>query len=175
MKTLGLLRHAKSGWDDPSLRDFERPLSARGRKAARAMGQEMRTLGLVFDRIIASPAARVTETLAGMTETYGSTAAEYDQRVYLAAPATLLEIVRATDDAAERLLIVGHNPGMEQLALLLVRGGALRDQMAVKYPTAALAQISLPVARWHDVEQASGTLELFLRPRDLAPGLGPDD
>lgn len=169
MKTLTLLRHAKSGWDDPSLSDFERPLNARGHVAARAMGREMRALGLAGDRIVASPAARVTETIDGLAESYGPLAPVYDERIYLASLDTLLDIVRATDDAHHTLLLVGHNPGMERLALLLSRGGPLHDEVALKYPTGALAEISFPVDHWRDVAESGGTLERFLRPRDLSP------
>jgi phosphohistidine phosphatase len=176
MRTLFLLRHAKSDWGDPAFGDFERPLNARGRKAALAVGRELRRLGLAAERILASPAARVVETLEGVADGYGARmAVDYDRRLYLAPAETLLDFVRAADDADDRLLIVGHNPGMEQLALRLARGGTLRDQLAAKYPTGALAQISLPAAHWREVEPGSGTLDRFLRPRDLAPGLGPDD
>jgi len=176
MKTLYLLRHAKSDWHDPALSDFERPLNARGHKAARAMGRELNKRGLAADRILASPAARVVETLEGLAEGYGARmGVDYDQRLYLASVETLLDFVRESDEGTARLLIAGHNPGMEQLALLLAGGGALRDEVAVKYPTGALAQVSLPVARWRDVGQGCGTIALFLRPRDLASGLGPDD
>jgi len=176
MKILYLLRHAKSDWADPARGDFDRPLNARGRKAAQAMGRELRHRGLAADRILASPAARVVETLEGVAEGYGGRmAVDYDQSLYLAPAETLLDFIRAADDAHGRLLVVGHNPGMEQLALLLSRGGALRDRVAAKYPTGALARIGLPAAHWRDVERGSGRLDLFLRPRDLAPGLGPDD
>jgi len=167
MKTLTLLRHAKSGWDDPSLSDFQRPLNARGRSAARAMGREMRALGLAFDHIVASPAARVTETILGLAESYGPLAPAYDEDVYLASLEALLDIVRATDDRHATLLLVGHNPGMERLTLLLSRGGALHDEVALKYPTGALAEIELPVDHWRDVAESGGTLTRFLRPRDL--------
>src|SRR5580765_183372 len=169
MKTLTLLRHAKSGWDDPSLSDFERPLNARGRNAVRAMGREMRALGLAFDRIVASPAARVTETIDGLAESYGPLAPVYDENVYLASLDTLRDIVRATDDAHETLLLVGHNPGMQRLALLLSRGGTLHEEIALKYPTGALAEIAFPVGHWRDVAESGGTLTRFLRPRDLGP------
>jgi phosphohistidine phosphatase len=167
MKTLSLLRHAKSGWDDPSLSDFARPLNARGRGAARAMGQELRALGLAWDHVLASPAARVTETIDELAESYGPLAPIYDERIYLAALDTLLELVRATDDAYATLLVVGHNPGMERLALLLSRGGALHDELTLKYPTGALAEIAFPVDHWRDVAESGGTLARFLRPRDL--------
>jgi phosphohistidine phosphatase len=167
MKVLTLLRHAKSGWDDPALSDFDRPLNARGRSAARAMGHEMRALGLGWDRIVASPAARVTETIDELAESYGPLAPVYDEAVYLASIETLLDIVRATGDGDANLLIVGHNPGMERLALLLSRGGALHDEVALKYPTGSLAEIAFAVDRWRDVAESGGTLVRFLRPRDL--------
>jgi phosphohistidine phosphatase len=167
MKVLSLLRHAKSGWDDPALPDFDRPLNARGREAARAMGRAMRALGLGYDRILASPAARVTGTIDELAQSYGPIRPVYDERLYLAPPETLIEMVRATDDAHGRLLLVGHNPGMERLALLLSRGGPLHEAVALKYPTGALAEIALPVDHWRDVAESSGTLARFLRPRDL--------
>ncbi|HEV7659387.1 MAG TPA: histidine phosphatase family protein [Allosphingosinicella sp.] len=174
MKTLTLLRHAKSGWDAP-VRDFDRPLSPRGRKAARAMGREMKRLGLDFDFVLASPAARVTETLTELAQGYGgAVATDFDEHIYLASAETLLEIVRAADDAHERLLIAGHNPGMEQLALLLAEGGALRDRIAAKYPTGALAELRFDGPGWRDVAAGAGRLERFIRPRDLDPQLGPE-
>ncbi|HEV2816821.1 MAG TPA: histidine phosphatase family protein [Allosphingosinicella sp.] len=167
MKILTLLRHAKSGWDDPSLPDFERPLNARGRAAARAIGAEMRRLGLAWDCVLASPAARVTQTIDGLAESCGPLAPVYDERVYLATAETLLALVRAADDGCESLLIVGHNPGLERLALLLGRPGPLRDEIAAKYPTGALAEIAFPVDHWRDAGPSGGTLARFTRPRDL--------
>jgi phosphohistidine phosphatase len=175
MRILTLLRHAKSGWDAPVARDFDRPLSPRGRKAARAMGREMKRLGLGFDLVLASPAARITETLTELAQGYGgAVATEFDEHIYLASAETLLGIVRAADDANERLLIVGHNPGMEQLSLLLAGGGALRDRIAAKYPTGALAELCFEGARWRDVTAGAGRLERFILPRDLDPQLGPE-
>src|SRR3954452_13054665 len=165
MKILSLLRHAKSGWDDPSLSDFARPLNARGRGAARAMGREMRALGLAWDRVLASPAARVTETIDGLRESYGPIAPVYDEAIYLASLDALLDIIRATDDACASLLVVGHNPGMERLALLLSRGGPLHDEAALKYPTGALAEIAFATDHWRDVGESGGALARFLRPR----------
>jgi len=176
MKTLTLLRHAKSRWDMPVARDFERPLNARGRKAARAMGREMRRLGLGYDLVLASPAARVTETLTELAQGYGAAVdTQFDETIYLAPVDTLLALVRATDDSDARLLLVGHNPGMEQLALLLADGGPLRDEIAAKYPTAALAEIAFDAEHWHDVGPGDGRLERFIRPRELGEGLGPND
>jgi phosphohistidine phosphatase len=178
MKILTLLRHAKSTWDDPVARDFDRPLNQRGRRAAQTVGREMRAQGLAFDRIIASPAVRVIETLEEIGAGYGQALdPHYDQRLYLAPTETLLDLIQDTDDNVERLLIAGHNPGLERLVLLLTRkgGDGLRDEVEVKYPTATLAEISLPVEHWKEIEEGIGTLARFIRPRDLDPELGPDE
>ena len=176
MKTLTLLRHAKSGWDAPVARDFDRPLNARGRKAARAMGREMRRLGLGYDQVLASPAVRVTETLTEVAQGYGAAVeTSFDEAIYLAPVDILLALVRAADDGDARLLLVGHNPGMEQLALLLSGAGPLRDEIAAKYPTGALAEIAFDMDRWRDIVPGKGRLGRFIRPRELGEGLGPND
>jgi phosphohistidine phosphatase len=176
MKTLTLLRHAKSDWDDPVQRDFDRPLNNRGRRAARTVGHEMKRLGLAFDLCVASPAMRVRETLAEVESAFGPLTPEFDQRLYLADPDTLLDRVRAASAEAERLLLVGHNPGLEMLVLSLAAAGAspLLGEVEVKYPTGTLAELSLPVERWADVTPGRAQLIRFIRPRDLDPDLGPD-
>ena len=176
MKTLTLLRHAKSDWDDTVQRDFDRPLNPRGRRAARTVGREMKRLGLSFDHVIASSAVRVRETLAEVEGAFGSLQAHFEKRVYLAAPDTLLELIRSAPETAETLLLVGHNPGLEQLVLALSGPGAgqLREEVEVKYPTATLAELRLPVEHWADVAEGTAELTRFLRPRDLDPNLGPD-
>ena len=176
MKTLTLLRHAKSAWDDPVQRDFDRPLNARGRRAAQTIGREMRSLELMFDRVIASPAVRVIETLEDVGQGYGRAIEPlFDKRVYLASTDTLIDLIQAVPDDCMRLLLVGHNPGLETLALLLTRGNGLRAELALKYPTATLAEIELPAQRWSEVGEGAGTLSRFIRPRDLDPELGPDE
>ena len=178
MKRLTLLRHAKSTWDDPVTRDFDRPLNAKGKRAARTVGRHMREAGLTFDQVTASPAVRVVETLAAVAEGYGRPLApDWNKRVYLASAATLLEIVQETPDDASSLLLVGHNPGMEDMVLLLVPDrdeDHARDQVEEKYPTASLAEIEIDVKRWADVREGAGTLTRFVRPRDLDPALGPE-
>jgi phosphohistidine phosphatase len=176
MKSLTLLRHAKSGWDDPVTRDFERPLNPRGRRAARIVGAEMKARGLAFELVLASPARRVVETLDEIADGYGAIERRYDERLYLAAAATLLDIVRHAPDDVGRLLLVGHNPGLEELALRLARrdGDALRGEVEIKYPTGTVAEIELPVEHWMDVKQGAGRIVRFIRPRDLDPELGPD-
>lgn len=176
MKSLTLLRHAKSGWDDPVIRDFDRPLNPRGRRAARTVGAEMKAQGLVFDLVLASPARRVTETLDEVAAGYGAIAPHYDERLYLAPAATLLDIVRHASDGIDRLLLVGHNPGMEELALRLARrdGDRLRAEVEIKYPTGTVAEIELPASHWAQLREGRGRIVRFIRPRDLDPELGPD-
>ena len=175
MKSLTLLRHAKSSWGNPALGDFERPLDGRGQRAARTIGRAMRAHGLRFDRALASPAARIRETLENVVKSYGTIDTSFDQRIYLASPETLMKLVRDTPDTVQSLLIVGHSPGLPMLAQRLTRGdGGLRAQLGEKYPTAALAEIALPIEHWRDVADGIGTLERFIRPRDLDPKLGPD-
>jgi len=178
MRTLTLLRHAKSSWDDAGIRDFDRPLNAKGARAARAMGRHMRAADLRFDHVIASPAVRVIETLDGIWDGYGRRLApEWDRRIYMATAAALLDVVRETPADTERLLLVGHNPGLEELVLMLVPAGAddaLREGVEEKFPTASLAEIVFETERWADIDEDMGRLARFVRPRDLDPGLGPD-
>ena len=178
MKTLILLRHAKSGWEDTVSRDYDRPLNPKGKRAGRTVGQHMKTLGLAFDAAVASPAVRVTETLAQAGDGYGRAFDPvWDRRIYLASAVTLLDVVHETDDAVGTLLLAGHNPGLEDLVLLLVpdrSGDPERDKVEEKFPTASLAELRFDVDRWADVAAGTGTLARFVRPRDLDPALGPD-
>lgn len=176
MKTLILLRHAKSGWDDHGVRDFDRRLNPKGERAARTMGGHMRALGLSWDRAVASPAARVVETLEHVSEGYGRTIEpEWDRRAYLASAVTLLELVQETPDDADTLLLAGHNPGLEDLILMLVPDGdTLRDEVEIKFPTASLAVLASDATNWGEFATGNVTLIRFVRPRDLDAALGPD-
>ena len=178
MKTLTLLRHAKSGWDDPVARDFDRPLNTKGRRAAVAVGQHLRDAGLAFDRVVSSPAVRCIDTLDGVWEGYGRILhPNWDRRIYLASGATLLDVVQDQPDASANLLFCGHNPGLEDLILALVPDHAderLRDEVEEKLPTGSVAQIEFAVDRWSEVRANAGHLARFVRPRDLDPSLGPE-
>lgn len=178
MKTLTLLRHAKSGWDDQVPRDFDRPLNARGRRAAVTVGRHLRDTLAAFDHVVASPAVRVVETLEEVASGYGRTLAPaWDRRIYLASAATLLDVVRELPPGVANALLVGHNPGLEDLVLMLVPDAPepLRDAVEEKYPTATLAGLELDVADWSDVTIGCARFARFVRPRDLDATLGPDD
>ena len=177
MKTLTLLRHAKSGWDDPVSRDFDRPLNAKGKRAAETVGRKMRSLDLAFDHVVASPAVRVGETLDAVVAGYGrDLAPAWERRIYLASAATLLDVVHDLPAEAERVLMVGHNPGLEDFVLMMVADEPhpLRDAVEAKYPTASLAELQFDVADWADLAGGGARFTRFVRPRDLDPSLGPD-
>ena len=179
MKRLILLRHAKSSWDDPVKRDFDRPLNEKGKRAAKMMGEHMQEEGVMFDAVIASPAVRVVETLESVAQGYGEAIEpEWDSRAYLASNMTLLDIVHEADDAAGSLLLSGHNSGLEDLVLLLVpdsKGDTARAAVEEKFPTCALAEMEFDVDSWADIAPGTGSLRRYVRPRDLHADLGPDD
>lgn len=177
MKTLILLRHAKSGWNDPVARDFDRPLNAKGERAAATVGRRLRDEGIGFDRVVASPAVRVRETLDHLWQGYGRVPdVRFEPGLYLASAGTLLDTAQGTPDAVDRLLLVAHAPGLEDLVLDLVPddpADRLRDDVEEKFPTASVAVLRLPVDRWQDMRAGTATLARFVRPRDLDPALGP--
>lgn len=178
-KKLIILRHAKSGWDDPVARDFDRPLNARGEKAARIMGTWMARNKIAPNYVIASPAVRVVQTIDTLVTGYGSRIeAQWERRIYLASSATLMDVLREVDTAHQTVLIVGHNPGLEDLVLDLVPEGEdpeFRDLVETKFPTAAIAELNLAITDWSALDRNQGRLERFTRPRDLDPAMGPDD
>ena len=177
MKTLTLFRHGKSGWDAPVSRDFDRPINERGIAGSRLMGEQAKALGLGFDEVISSPAVRCVETLDCFWEGYGEILhPNWNRSVYLASGPNLLDVLVSLDEEGDRILMCGHNPGIEELALILVpdtKGDALRDELEEKFPTASIAEISCDIDRWSDLKEGSGKLVRFIRPRDLNPDLGP--
>lgn len=173
MKTLGLLRHAKSDWGQSDKRDFDRGLNARGRRGAALMGEHIRKHGPRWDRLIASPAQRVKLSLESAAL---DVAPAWDERLYLAATETIFEILREAEGNA--VLVAGHNPGLGDMVLELVapsQENALFDAAKVKFPTAAFAVLQLAIDDWADIRPECGSLVHFKRPRDLDPDLGPTD
>ncbi len=170
MKRLGILRHAKSSWDDPALDDFDRSLNQRGREAATRMGEVFRSLGLSFDLALVSPARRAAETFDRLCKRWGQEiTAREEPRIYGASVDGLLDIVGQSGSEIGRLLLVGHNPGLHELAVELTRAYLSPEAavLAAKFPTGSLAEIELPIRNWAEVQGATGRLVRFLRPRDL--------
>ncbi len=168
MKTLLLLRHAKSSWDEPLLEDFRRPLAPRGRKAATRMGRFMGREGLIPQRVLCSGAVRATETLELLSEGMDrDLPTQIRDDIYHASPGSLLELIRSLPDHEDPVLLIGHNPTFEDLARQLVGSGdpeALRD-LASKYPTGALAVLDFRIGHWADLEAGEGDLRAFVRPK----------
>ncbi len=162
MKTLFLLRHAKSSWDDAGQPDFARPLNERGQKAAPLMGRFMREKHLQPDLALSSPATRARETIMLLVKAaHLLCEVRYDERLYAAGPARLLEIVMQLEESAGAVMLVGHNPGMTELVLHLTG-----EQQHM--PTASLACIKLDIEKWNKTREGSGHLEWLVRPKEIS-------
>ena len=160
MKTLFVLRHAKSSWDNPDLADFERPLNSRGLDAARFIGALIYERRLEPQIVISSPAKRAKQTAVLVKELAEiAKPIKFDERIYEASPLTLFNLIREFDDKYESVLIIGHNPGFENLVRLLTGE-------AVSMPTAALARINLKIEKWSELETGEGKLEFLIRPKE---------
>jgi len=170
MTLLTVIRHAKSSWDDLALDDFDRPLNKRGRSAARQIGRELKNRRFRFDLVLASPAKRVRETLEGIEKGYGETLpVQFEPAIYEASKKSLFELVRRIPESAQAPMLVGHNQGLERLILALAAHDArgLRDRVEAKFPTAAVALIEFPEARWAEVMEGSGQIRELILPREL--------
>lgn len=167
------MRHAKSDWDDMSLRDFDRGLNDRGRRGAKLMGAHIRGSGANWDMALASSAERVKRTL----EASGlDLPIQFEERAYLADFSTLIDLLKTVEGEPEAVLLAAHNPGLQELALALVPPDgedALFDEVMQKYPTSAYAVFELDIESWSDLAPGCGKLIHFARPRDLDPDLGP--
>jgi len=170
MKLLYLLRHAKSSWDDPDLDDFDRPLNKRGRKAAKAMALYFRHAGILPQAVLCSPAKRTRETLKHLMPVLGQVPVQFDRRIYEASYQTLLLCLADLPSEAGSVLLVGHNPGLERLALYLMSDqghGPGAERLQDKYPTGSLAVLSAPAVKWDELKVGSCRLDDFVRPADL--------
>ena len=171
MLTLYLLRHAKSSWDHPNLSDFDRPLAARGREAAPRMGRLMRDEGHAPELVLFSPAlrARQTKDLALDVLDYDPEVRLLDGLYNFGDGSGLLHILHQLGSECSSVMLVGHNPSIENLARQLAGSGKSADlnDMARKYPTAALAVIVFDAENWSDIRPGKGTLVSFTRPKAL--------
>ncbi len=167
MVRLYILRHAKSSWKTGGLDDFHRPLNARGRKAAPAMGNYMQQHGILPDLILCSAAVRARETLDLIIASLdGEPAVEIDEGLYLAGAGTLLDRLRRLGDEPESVMVIGHNPGLHDLALSLAIPGEQQIPVA-KYPTGALTELKFAGRSWTDIGPRTGDVVRFVAPRTL--------
>jgi phosphohistidine phosphatase len=164
MKTLLLLRHAKSSWKDASIRDFDRPLNQRGLKTAPVVGRLMRKRKLHPDLVLSSPAERARQTTELVLAAAGlEVEVRYDERIYEATVARLIEVVTQIDDDANMAFLVGHNPGVEEMVKSLT--GEARSM-----PTASLVSIELDIEKWSKVRAGTGRLVWLVKPKELKTG-----
>lgn len=171
MRTLLLLRHAKSSWDDPCLDDHERPLNRRGTRDAPRIGAWIAEHRLRPDLVLCSDAVRARATLSLVLAELEAPAPKvvFEPRLYLAEPAAIIEVVKRAEPSASHCMVVGHNPGLHALALGLSAAGARKDlaALAMKMPTASLAVIELDIEAWSALRPGGGRLAAFVTPRDL--------
>jgi phosphohistidine phosphatase len=170
MHQLLLLRHAKSSWDDPKLVDRDRPLNKRGRRAAGIIRQAIVDLGLTPDVVLVSPARRTQETLDALEPWGDLPLVEQAETLYLASAPQLLAVLREVSETVRSVMLVGHNPGMHELAILLAGTSDASEAMqrlTGGFPTAALAEFAIATS-WRQLGSAGTRLVRFLTPRDLA-------
>ena len=170
MLTLSLLRHAKSSWKNPTLPDRERPLATRGTVDAPLMGGAMAERGIDPELILCSSARRTVDTLAlVLPELKVEPKVVYEDALYHPSPAEMLQMLRAVQPGASRVMIVGHNPEIQAFALDLIGSGPkhMRDRLSEKFPTGALVVINFNAGLWSSVDVNSGSLNLFLAPKEL--------
>ena len=172
MRRLLLLRHAKAERPQPGTRDHDRILSKRGRSEATAIGAYLARHALVPDRALVSTSNRTRETWILVSAAFAhSPATEFDGRIYDASPGTILDAVRESGTASKTLLVIGHNPGLQQLAAMLTASGDIdaRQRLLEDFPTSSLALISFAGKSWHTLQPMGGRLERFLTPGTLLP------
>jgi phosphohistidine phosphatase len=172
MRQLLLLRHAKSSWDDASMPDRDRPLNARGRRSAAAMRLAMRNLGLSPDLVLVSTARRTMETLEALEPWDDTPLVDPIDSLYLANVMQLSAALHGVAETVRSVLLIGHNPGLHDLALSLAGDRAMRSggeherALAAGFPTGALAEFVVP-GSWWDLREGGGRLVRFLTPRML--------
>jgi phosphohistidine phosphatase len=167
MKRIYLLRHAKSSWKDASLPDHDRQLAGRGRGAAKAIARYLRDEGIEPGLVLCSSARRARETLDRIEPALGAPTVVVDGDFYAAGAHTLLDRLRRVPDTVESVLLIGHNPGLQELALDLARPSPTVTELAAKYPTAALATLEFAGSAWQELDHETAELVDLVRPRDL--------
>ena len=168
MRTLLLLRHAKSSWADPSLADADRPLAPRGERAARAIGRYLYEKRVRPELVLCSPSLRTRRTFEAIEPSLGrDVLIEYEQELYGASADELLARLREVPGSTGSVLVLGHNPGLHELAVSLAGRGARLDGLRESFPTAALATLALEDG-WRDLRPGAAELVDYVVPKELS-------
>ena len=168
MKALHLLRHAKSSWDSPTLHDHDRPLAPRGLRACETMAAYLREESIRPDVVLCSTAARTRATLSGVLAGLGhpEPPVRFEAAIYEASAPTLMGMVSALPEEAGSAMLIGHQPGIGDLASRLAGSGERLDDLERKFPTGALATLTIE-SSWAEAEEGSALLAAFVRPKEL--------
>ena len=164
---LWLLRHAKSSWQDEDLPDIERPLAPRGQRAADAIARYIDRESIHPALVLCSPALRARETLEHVLPSLGGPEIGVEPELYTFEPEPLLVRLRSVPDHIASVMLVGHNPAVQRLAITLARTGDRRADLVAHYPTGALAELETDAETWSDVSDAGAVLTRFVLPRQL--------
>lgn len=173
-KALYLMRHAKSSWDDPTLADHDRPLAPRGRRASKTIAEYLRRQRITPALVLCSSSARTRETLARISGGFDDASkvqVETERCIYTASAEELLARLRQVPGDVESVMLIGHQPAIQDLALALAGAGAQLERLSEKFPTAALATLVVPGA-WRELIPGSARLVAFVKPKELerSPG-----
>lgn len=166
MHALYLLRHAKSSWDDPTLADRQRPLAPRGRRDAKLIAKHLRRAGREPELVLCSSAVRTRETLELVRPAFAGATVTIEDELYGASSDELLARIRLVPDVVSSVMLIGHNPGLQELAQALASAGDELDRLEAKFPTAALATLAVPTG-WGELTPADATLTAYVVPKQL--------
>jgi phosphohistidine phosphatase len=173
VKRVWLLRHAKSSWDDPGLPDADRPLAPRGRRAAELLAAHVAASDVRPAVVLCSSSLRTRQTLAAILPALGDAIElRIERALYGAGAEELLERLRRLSNSAPSAMLIGHNPGIQDLAVGLAASGPALARLREKFPTGALATVDVDVERWRDVDDGMATATALVTPRSLEPGAG---
>lgn len=172
MKTVLVLRHAKSDWGNPGLADLDRPLAKRGREDAPRMGEILALFDCVPDKILSSPAKRAKQTAEMVAKVCGyRQAIQWEESFYGGSSLDLIKVLQKLPDTVERALLIGHNPALEETVAMLCTStfSAIKDEEGeggvIKLPTAGLVCINFEIDAWDDLEPGEGVLQWFVIPK----------
>jgi phosphohistidine phosphatase len=168
MHTLYLLRHGKSSWSDSTFADHERPLAPRGHRDAKRIAKYLARLEIEPELVLCSSATRTLETLELVQPAFSATSmVRLESELYAASSAELLERLRAVPETVASMMLIGHNPGLQDLALALASEGAELDRLQAKFPTAALATLTVPRTPWSQLSEGDAVLSAYVVPKQL--------